>query len=424
MRFHKLSLPISGFIVACFSHVALSQPPTKPFLQEIRDHKSLLEFASSESPRSSHDLQAEPSSFKTKTDKENDELRRYPNIAVSGVFDLWTGTAFGEALGGSFPNKNSKTPPGRDFGGPSTEVFKLRRGNINLKGGLTKELDYRIQFNLAKFGTESGSALQEIWLGYRFSPEFKAEFGRQKTGLSEEGSRSSKELLTIARSLMNESLPAKSGRVGTGRATGLVLRYQTGRIKSFIGLWDGNGENQSLLADNHLNFLNAGVYLKTLRRFTFGVWGGRKISNEGAKEVRDRFGGTMLFESGPHVFEIEGAYARDFGKIADRNANGGSIAIGFYILYAHRISKQWQLVARYDVWDPAQHDLGDTLTETGVLVPQSDHKLKEYTFGVNYTATEHIKLQLNYIREDPEINGYIFFGKPRTVLLSNVKFTF
>ncbi len=424
MRFHKLSLPISCCIVASFSHVAFSQPPPKPLLHEVLEHKSLTEVSSNQPPKSSQDTQAEPSSFKTQSNKKNHESHRFPNIAVAGVFDLWTGTAFGEALGGSFPNKNSKTPPGRDFGGPSTEVFKLRRGNINLKGELTKELDYRVQFNVAKFGTESGSALQEIWLGYRFSPEFKAEFGRQKTGLTEEGSRSSKELLTIARSLMNESLPAKSGRVGNGRATGLVFRYQTGRIKSFIGLWDGNGENQSLLANNHLNFLNAGVYLKTLRRFTFGVWGGRKISNEGAKEVRDRFGGTMLFESGPHVFEIEGAYARDFGKVAGRNVNAGSIAIGFYILYAHRLSKQWQLVARYDVWDPAQHDLGDTLTEIGVLVPQSDHKLKEYTFGVNYVATEHIKLQLNYIREDPEVNGYIYFGKPRTVLLSNVKFTF
>ena len=349
---------------------------------------------------------------------------KFPTLKVSGNFSLWAGTGFGEALGGNFPNRNSRTPPGRNFGGNGTEVFKLRRGNLNFRGDLLPALDYKVQVNVSKFGTESGSVLQELWLGYRLSPELRVEIGRQKTGLTEEGTRPSARLLTIARSLMNESIPAKSGRVGNARATGAVLRYQTGRINSFVGIWDGNGENDGLLSSDRFDFLDAGIFVKTLRRFTFGVWGGRRISRSGGNEKRDRAGATMLFESGAHTFEIEGAYARDAGRISGTNLNGSSLSLGFYILYAYKVSKQWQIVGRYDVWDPAQRDRGDTLTETGVLVPQGDHKLKEYTVGVNYYASKNVTFQLNYIREDTEQNGGIYFGKPRTILLSAARVTF
>ena len=398
--------PILLIVLSCFSTLLLALPATAQSAN-----------ASSATPN------AQPPTPNLQRQTPNAK-RQTPSLNVTGLFSLWAGTAFGDSLGGNVPRRDSPTPPGRNFGGGATEVFKLRRGNINLNGGLLPDVDYHVQFNVSKFGTESGSVLQEIWLGYRFSPEFRVEVGRQKTGLTEEGTRSDDKVLTIARSLMSEALPSKSGRVGNARATGIALRYQTGRINSFVGLWDGNGEHDGLLSDNHLNFLDAGIFIKTLRRFTFGVWGGRKISYAGAKEVRDRAGATMLFESGPHTFEIEGAYARDYGRIRGSKLNGGSIAIGFYILYAHKISKQWQIVARYDVWDPAQHDQGDTLTEVGVLVPRGDHKFKEYTFGVNYNASKHLKFQINYIRDDTEVNGSSYFGKPRTVLLTAAKLSF
>ena len=79
----------------------------------------------------------------------------------------------------------------------------------------------------------------------------------------------------------------------------------------------------------------------------------------------------------------------------------------------------------YEIWDPAQHDRGDSTTESGVFIPQGDHKTKEYTFGINYYLSAYnSKIQLNYIREDVEINGANFFGVPRNILLTNFQTAF
>ena len=65
------------------------------------------------------------------------------------------------------------------------------------------------------------------------------------------------------------------------------------------------------------------------------------------------------------------------------------------------------------------------MTESGVLIPQGDHKAKEYTFGINYYINaQGTKVQLNYIREDVEVNGANFFGVPRSIILTSVQTRF
>lgn len=121
------------------------------------------------------------------------------------------------------------------------------------------------------------------------------------------------------------------------------------------------------------------------------------------------------------------AYARDYAPGAPAPHKTGSIARGGYLLYAHRLSRQWQLVARYDNWDPAAQGFftGVATTESGVAIPRANHKLREYTLGVNYYIPKwYGKIQVNYIREDTEQNGVIFFGKQRTILLTNLQVGF
>ena len=176
--------------------------------------------------------------------------------------------------------------------------------------------------------------------------------------------------------------------------------------------------------NNRQKFLSSSIFVSTLRYFTFGIWGGTNIGASRPAEKRDRAGGTFLYQGGPHTFEIEGAYARDVAAGANP-AKAGSIAVGWYGLYAYRLSRKWQLVARYDIWDPAQHDNGSTTAESGVLIPQGNHKAKEYTLGVTYyLPVSGSKIQLNYIREDVEQNGSVFFGIPRNILLTNFQTAF
>jgi hypothetical protein len=345
-------------------------------------------------------------------------------LRVGGLFQVWYGTAFGNSLGGNTPSNFSPVPQGRNFGGGVGDTFRLRRAQIILDGRINDAVNYYAMLDLARTGTGTNAPLQDLWIGLRVNRYLRLEVGQQKVGLSEEGTRDNAQLLTIARSIMNEDLPANAGRIGSIRDEGAVLKLQTSRLKASVGIWNDNGATTNSVDNNRLKFLSGTVYYSTLRHFTFGIWGGTNIGDFRPRERRDRAGGTFLFQGGPHTFEIEGAYARDIAPGADP-AKAGSIAVGWYGLYAYRISRKWQVVIRYDVWDPAQHDNGASVTESGVTIPQSDHKLKEYTFGINYNISPSgSKIQLNYIRDDVEVNGGNFFGVPRSVLLANFQTAF
>ena len=353
-----------------------------------------------------------------KVDVANGKLR------VGGLFQVWYGTAFGSSLGGNRPTNFSPVPPGRNFGGGVGDTFRLRRAQIIFDGRINDSVNYYSMIDLARTGTGANAPLQDLWVGFKLNRYLRLEVGQQKTGLTEEGTRDNAQLLTIARATMNEDLPATAGRVGSIRDTGAVLKLRTSRIKASVGIWNDNGATTNVVDNNRLKFLSGTVFVSTLRHFTFGIWGGTNIGDYRPREQRDRAGGTFLFESGPHTIEIEGAYARDIAATADPK-KAGSIGVGFYALYAYRISRKWQVVVRYDVWDPAQHDLGDSVTESGVFIPQDNHKLKEYTFGINYNISKAgSKLQLNVIRDDVERHGGDFFGSPRTILLTNFQTAF
>lgn len=345
-------------------------------------------------------------------------------LRVGGMFQVWYGTAFGQTLGGNFPSNFSPVPQGRNFGGGVGDTFRIRRAKIIFDGRINDAVNYYSMIDLSRTGTGLASPLQDLWVGFKLNRYLRLEVGQQKIGLSEEGSREDSQLLTIARSIMNEDLPATAGRIGNARDTGAVLKLRTSRIKASIGVWNDNGATQSMVDNNRLKFLSGTLFLSTMRHFTFGIWGGTNIGDFRPRERRDRFGGTVLFQGGPHTFELEAAYARDIAGGADP-VKAGSIAIGWNALYAYRISPKWQLVVRYDIWDPAQHDLGSSTTESGVFIPQGDHKTKEYTFGVTYNiSASGSKVQLNYIREDVEQHGANFFGVPRNILLTSFQTVF
>ena len=345
-------------------------------------------------------------------------------LRISGLLQVWSGIAFGDTLNGNTPTNFSAVPPGRNFGGGVGDTFRIRRAKLIFDGRINDVVDYHSMVDFARTGTGGAGPLQDLWVGLKLNRYARLEVGQQKTGLSEEGTREDWQLLTIARTIMNEDLPFTAGRVGNARDTGAVLKFHVPRIRASIGIWNDNGATSSVVDNNRLKFLTGTLFVSTLRHFTFGVWGGTNVGSSRADEKRDRAGGTFLFEGGPHTFEVEAAYARDIAP-ATAATRAGSIAIGWNALYAYRISRKWQVVIRYDLWDPAQHDAGASKTESGVLIPQGDHKAKEYTFGINYYINaQGTKVQLNYIREDVEVNGANFFGVPRSIILTSVQTRF
>ena len=339
-------------------------------------------------------------------------------IRVSGLFQSWYGAPIsGDTLGGNLGGNFGTTPPGRSFGGGVGDTFRIRRGEISFIGNITPKADYRVMFDVAKTGTANNSVLQEIWAGYNLNSRLRFEVGQQKTPLSEEGTRSSSQLLTVERSIMN-GLPAASGRIGDIRENGALIRYTAPAGTVIFGVWNDNGLNLNGVDTNRSKFATATAYFTGIRHFTIGAWGGSNIGDYKPRDLRDRIGATLKYESGRHIAEAEFAYTVDRAGASNANRNK---AMGGYAFYGYSMSPVWQFVGRYDEWDPAIHGGNPS----GVTVGPKDHNAREYTVGVNYFILKHnAKIQANYIIDDIQHGGYNFFGLRRQSVLLNFQTAF
>ena len=344
-------------------------------------------------------------------------------LRIGGLFQVWYGTPFGDTFGGNNGKGGNfaAAPPGRNYGGGVGDTFRLRRGEISLDGEITNKANYHAMFDLAKTGTGNASIVQDLWVGYQFARNFRAEFGQQKTQLSEEGTRTSSQLLTVERSIMN-GLPTTVGRVGDIRDTGAVIKYRSSMANASIGIWDDNGVTQSAVDTDRFKLLTLAGYFTGIRHLTVGAWGGTNLGDFKPETNRDRAGATLIWQSGPHILQAEGAYTLDHAGGTPLFAR--TIGLGGYVLYGHTLSRKWQLVARYDEWDPAVHG-GIPVSGTPASIAPTHHNLKEYTFGLNYYIKGHnAKIQANYVIEDTQGNGVPFFGIRRQLLIANFQTAF
>ncbi|MCW3055844.1 MAG: hypothetical protein JWN14_5014 [Chthonomonadales bacterium] len=366
-----------------------------------------IQIAANSKPEKAH------SEEKSEADAERNMPPSKAAVNVAWLLQAWYGNGLGDTLGGGLPGRG--TPQGRNYGTGGRDDFRFRRARVSLTGNPLDNLDYRVMFDLA-----APNFSQDAWVGYQLGRHARIEIGRQKTGLSEEGSRPDDQLFTIARSVMNEDLPIKGGRVGDARSTGAALRFKFTDVHGFVGVWNSLGDTDGLTFAGSQKFLDGALYVDVAQHVTLGVWGGRSIGGSGPQEDRERAGVTVLYRNGRVFFEGEVAYTRDYAAGAPAPGKNGSLGRGGYLLAAYRLSPQWQFVGRYDNWDPAKQTVftGVATTESGVQIPKSNHKLHEYTVGLNYTVPHHdARFQLNYIREDTEENGGFFFGSPRSIVM-------
>ena len=351
------------------------------------------------------------------SDADSKKPARRAPVVVSGLLHTWYGNGLGSTLGGNMPGE--PPPQGRNYGVGGRDELRFRRAQIAVSGSPVDRFDYRVMLDFAP-----SNLLQDIWVGYQADRHFRIELGRQKTGLSEEGSRPDDQIFTIARSVLNEDLPITAGRVGDVRSTGAALRYRFTGIHGFVGIWNSLGDTDGLTFGGGTKFIDGALYIDPVPHLTLGIWGGRNVGGSGPVEDRERYGTTMLYRNGRHVVEAEVAYTRDYAAGAPAPGRTGSLGRGGYLFYAYRLSPTWQLVARYDNWDPAKQTYftGVATTESGITIPRSNHKLREWTMGVNYNVPRRdARIQLNYIREDTEENGIGFFGIQRTLVFLNLQ---
>lgn len=375
-----------------------------------------------------------------KVDINNGSLR------IGGVIHAWYLTPFGGTPNGNTPSNTSSAPPGRSFGGGVNDTFRLKRAEFYLDGDITPNLRnkpgngyYFILLDTAKTINLSTSAagavsaqpnstlLQDAFVGYQFGSRYRFELGQQRTDLDEEGSRSSSNLLTIERSIMN-LLPVSIGRVGYVRDVGAAVRYSSTQGRAMIGIWNGNGQYQSAVAGDRQKFADFNAYYTGIRHLTAGIWGGIEIGDSQPYTGRDRAGATLLYQNGSHIFEVEGANTRDYAPGA--KPGSGTSGRGGYALYGYSISKKLQAVGKFDVWNPAYQAgkaFGSTAAGIGFGTPfkHGGNDLREYTIGLNYFVQgNNLKFQFNYVIDDPDHNAISFWGKRRDLFITNFQIAF
>jgi hypothetical protein len=366
-------------------------------------------------------------------------------LRIGGTIHAWFLSALGDSPNGNTPTNTSSPPPGRNWGGGVGDTFRMKRAEFFFDGSINPRLVnkpgnayYFLLLDTAKTISLSNSGgtvtaqpnstlLQDAFLGYQIVPRFRFEIGQQKTDLDEEGSRSSAQLLTIERSIMN-LLPVNIGRVGYSRDIGAALRYSGSKGRAMIGIWNGNGQYQTAVAGDRQKFADFNAYFTGIRGLTIGAWGGTEIGDSQPYTGRDRLGGTLIYQTGQHYFEAEGAFTRDYPSGAKPGT--GTNGRGGYALYAYSINKKLQAVGRFDVWNPAYQG-GNAATSTaaanGFSTPfkRGGNDLREYTAGLNYYIQgNNLKLQFNYIVDDPDHNAITFWGKHHDLFLTNVQVAF
>ena len=311
---------------------------------------------------------------------------------------------------------------GRNYGIPGADGARLRRAEAAADGNLSSRWFYHGMIDLANAfsGGSNREVLQDLYAGFRVSPSVAIEAGRQNIGLGIEGSTDDSRLLTIARSVMSEDLPVHDGRLGDIRSTGAALKYTGKTVLGLIGIWNDPSSQRLGFDPSRPAFASASVTYTGIKRLNVSAFGGTHVL-ESNGETTDRVGGGVVWQRGPHLFQGEVEFARDYAAPTAPGGVVGTAPLGGYAMYAYSFSRRLQFLFRYDNFDQGElRYAGNTLetTETGFVFPHADHKLREYTLGINYFVDANQKLQLNLIREDPEVNGARFWGPQRTILMA------
>ena len=360
------------------------------------------------------------------------DLAKKYNLRLFGDIQTWYLNPLGKTAGGTVPGTTA-IPPGRNYYGGVGDFFRIRRAELGFTGNPAPKVDFYFLFDLCKIPALTGTSsltsiganaaqgiLQDAFTGYQATPRLRFEAGAQKTGMSEEGNRSSLALYTIERSIMN-GLPTSAGRIGYIRDTGAVMRYKAPIGNINLGIWNSNGATQNTIDSDRTKFANVVANYTGTRNLIAGLFGGTNVDNVHPKPSQDRAGYTFLYHNGRHFFESEGAYTLDQSAVP--GVAGRSIGLGAYGLYAYSLTRKWQFVAKVDEWDPSVHGS----SAGGVaLGGYSHHNLNEYTLGVNYYLTgdgsylnqANSKVQLNFIDEDTQHNGDAFWGIRRQMILT------
>lgn len=300
-------------------------------------------------------------------------------------------------------------------GGGANNTARIRRMELKFSGEALPELRWTVVIDPAKSlsvnstsvgGTtvatgvnQSSNILQDAFMTYIAGPHFSVDIGQEKIPISLNGLRSSGQLLTVERPIMNV-LPMNYGRVGDLRDLGVQLHGTYPQIDYTVAVLNDSGPRQNDVDNNNRKDAMVRLVYKGLPSTQIGFGGTIGTESYGASKVpRKRFGADLSLNRGAHTFEVEYARSLDAPAGVSVRSEGG------YALYAYRWTPRLQLLAQVDTWDPD--------------VDLSLDREWDYTLGANwYLAGHNAKIQLNLVRKDIQARAPSFLGLSRTLFMA------
>lgn len=180
------------------------------------------------------------------------------------------------------------------------DSFDIRRLRLDIKGDITKSLDYRTQVD---FGGSKGPFLLDAMIGYTFNPHLKITGGQFKVPFSQENLISSPKLETINRSQVVEALVARG--------------------KDVIG--NQNGRDIGVMASG--NFLQRGT--RYLFDYAVGIFDGAGINTGDNNEKKD-FVGRVVFHPIKNL-DIGANYYNGMANLNKEDQNRDRIGADFHL---------------------------------------------------------------------------------------------
>ena len=277
---------------------------------------------------------------------------------------------------------------------PPVRGFGLRRARLIAQGDLTDRAAVRLMVDpsLLAVGPEGappfrGVPLVEAYAEYRARPDVTLRVGQQRLPFGLAASTGAPSLPTPEYPLASRLLVQ---RVSAFRDIGVAAAGRWGGLELSGGLFNGAGINTRGDSDESRDWIG---------RISYALVPGRTVGANawsGHSGALPRIGGVPRRSFFDHAdFRRWGIDARWVGQgttlaaeyLHDRTRHNDAaehptpsgealVRSGWYVLGAHRPVRQWEVVARYDVWDPRE--------------PAGAERVVEMTGGVSWYMSEQV----------------------------------
>ncbi len=280
------------------------------------------------------------------------ETKESPSLAISKAFKLsgYTQVQY----------------TGWDTGNDS---FFIRRSRISLGGGIIKNMQLKVQVDLAKAPT-----LLDAYIDYSFNKYLSVRVGQFQVPFSLESLTSSGAVDTINRSQPEEKLVPGRDNGALSRDAGVMVFGTYAAVDYSVGLFNGSGINKND-ANSHKD-IGGRVVVHPVKALGVGgsfYKGKQGASTDAALVTRDKYGLEAAFIL-PRV-SVKAEYFAAKDDLIDRN--GWYVQGGYFVL-----PKKVQAILKYETVD-----MNRDLALDGV---------DRYTAGLNWFIAANTKIQVNY----------------------------